>query len=130
LTVKVFDPAQRAEQPPHRMEGDVAGMGFAEGPHHLDPAAGSYRCGLAGHPALADARRSHYVHDTTAGTDHAVHHGVEGGHLPAPPDQARLGASHEAIPRVNRQQPVHAHRLVDSLDVHPLRFSQHHGVLD
>ena len=81
------------------LEGDVAGVRLAEGPEHLDPATGRQRRGLPGHPALADARRSHHIHDTTAATDRAVHHGVEGRHLPAPTDQARLGAPDQAIPR-------------------------------
>ena len=72
-------------------------MRFAEGPKHLDPASGCQRCSLPGHPGLADARRSHHIHDTTAATDRAVHDGVEGGHLPAPTDQARLGATDQAI---------------------------------
>ncbi len=53
-----------------------------------------------------------------------------GRHLPAPTDQARLGAPDQAIPRADRHQPARAHRFVGPLDAHPLRFSQHHGVLD
>ena len=35
-----------------------------------------------------------------------------------------------AISRADRHQPASAHRFVGPLDAHPLRFSQHHGVLD
>ncbi len=65
------------------------------------PRPAAKRRGLPGHPALADARRSDHVHHTTAATDRAVHHGVEGRHLPAPTDQGRLGTPDEAIPRLN-----------------------------
>ena len=95
--VEVGHAAARAQQPRHHMEGNVTGMRLAEGPKHLDPATGRQRRGLPGHPALADARRSHHIHHTTAATDRAVHHGVEGRHLPAPTDQARLGAPDQAI---------------------------------
>ena len=105
-------------------------MRFAEGPKHLDPATGRQRRGLPGHPGLADARRSHHIHHTTAATDRAVHQGVEGRHLPAPTDQARLGAPDQAIPRADRHQSACAHRFVGPFDAHPLRFRQHHGVLD
>ena len=106
------------------------GVGFAEGPKHLDPATGRQRGGLPGHPALADARWSDHVHDTTAATDRTVHEGVDGSHLPAPADQARLGAPDHAISWADPHQPAHAHRFVGTLDVHPLRFGQHGGVLD
>ena len=79
-------------------------MRFAEGPKHLDPATGRQRGGLPGHPGLADARRSHHIDHTTAATDRALDHGVERCHLPAPADQARLGARDQAIPRADRQQ--------------------------
>ena len=49
---------------------------------------------------------AHYVHDTTAATDRAVHNGVQRRHLPAPTDQARLGAPDQAIPRADRHQPA------------------------
>ena len=74
-------------------------MGFAEGPDYFDPATGRQRHDLPGHPGLADARRSHHVHDTTAAIDRPVHYGVNGGHLRAPPDQAGLGAPAQAIAR-------------------------------
>ena len=112
------------------MKGDVAGMGFAEGPHNLDPATGRQRRGFPGCPALADARRSHHIDHTTAATDRAVHHGLERCHLPAPADQARLGAPERAIPWADRQQPARAHRFVGPLDAYPFGFGQHHGVLD
>ena len=76
--------------------GTVARMRLAEGPKHLDPATGRHRCGLPRHPALADARRSHHVHHTTATTDRAVHHCLKRRHLPAPTDQARLGVPDQA----------------------------------
>ena len=54
---------------------------------------------------------SHHVHDATAPTDRAVHHGVKGRHLPAPTDQARLGAARPAhragrSPRADARAPV------------------------
>jgi hypothetical protein len=76
LAVKVFDSAQCAKQPPDCMEGDVAGMGFAEGRNHLDPASGRGRRGLPRHPAFADAGFSHHIHHATAAIACAVHHGV------------------------------------------------------
>ena len=126
FAVEVGHAGARAQQPRHGVERDVTGVGFAEGPKHLDPATGRQRRGLPGHPALADARRSHHIHDTTAATDRAVHHGVERRHLPAPTDQARLGAPDQAIPRADRHQPARAHRFVGALDAHPLRVRQHH----
>ena len=130
FALQVFDPAQRAQQPRHRVEGNIVGMRFAVDPHHLDPATGRGRRGLPRHPALADTWRSHHGHDTTAATGRAVHHGVEGGHLPAPTDQAHLGAPDQALPRPDRQQPVRAYGLVGALDGHPHRFRKHHRVLD
>ena len=108
FAVQVSHAAARPQQPRHHMERDLTGMRLAEGPQHLDPATGRQRRGLPGHPALADARRSHHIHHTTAATDRAVHHGVEGRHLPAPTDQARLGAPDQAIARADRQQPTRA----------------------
>ena len=35
-----------------------------------------------------------------------------------------------AIPRADRHQPARGNRFVGALDAHPLRFGQHHGVLD
>ena len=73
---------------------------------------------------------SDHIHDTAAPTDRAVHDGVEGRHLPAPTDQARLGAPDQAVPWADRQQSARGNWVVGPLDVHPLRFGQHHGVLD
>ena len=67
-------------------------MGFAEGPIHIDSATGSGRRGFPGHAALADARRSHHIHDAAVATDRAVDDGVDGRHLPVTTDQACLGA--------------------------------------
>ena len=105
-------------------------MGLAEGPKDFDPASGRQRRGFPGHPALADARRSHHIHHTTAATDRAVHHGVQGRHLPASTDQACFGAPGQAIPRADPHQPARGNRFVGPLDAHPFRFGQHHGVLD
>ena len=118
------------QQPRHRMERDLVGVGFAEGPKHVHPATGCGRRGLAGRPALADTRRSHHIHHTTAATDRAVHNGVDRGHLRPATDQGRLGAPDLAIARADRHQLARAHRFVGPLDAHPLRFTQHHGVLD
>ena len=107
------------------MKRDVTGMRLAEGPKHLDPVTARHRRRLPGRAALADARRSHHVHDATAAIDRAVHHGVKGRHLPTPTDQARLGAPDQPIARADRHQPARAHRLVGALDAHPLRFTQH-----
>ncbi len=115
FTLEVSHAAGRPQQPRHGMERDVARMGFAEGPKHLDPATGRKRRGLPGHPGLADARRSHHIPDTTAATDCAVHEGVECGHFPSPADQARLGATDQAIPRPDPHQPARAHRFVGTL---------------
>ena len=104
-------------------------MRLAEGPKHLDPAPGRQRRGLPRHPGLADARRPHHIHHTTAATDRPLQQGVDSGHLPAPTNQARLGASDQPIPRADRHQPARAHRVVGPLDAHPLRFTQDHGVL-
>ena len=130
FAVEVGHAGARPQQPRHRMEGNVAGVGLAEGPKHLDPATGRQRRGLARRPALADARRSHHIHDTTAATDRAVDHGVERRHLPVPTDQARLGAPDQAMPRLDRDQSARGHRFVGSFDAHPLRFGQHHQMLD
>ncbi len=130
FAVEVGHAAGRPQQLGHDVEGNVTGVGLAEGPQHLDPATGRQRRGLPGRPGLADARRSDHIHHTTAATDRAVHKGVECRHLPAPTDQARLGAPDQAIPRADRHQPARAHRFVGALDAYPLRFSQRHGVLD
>ena len=97
FAVEVGHAAARSQHPGHHLEGDVGSVGFAEGPKHLDPATGRQRRGLPGHPGLADARRSHHVHDTAAVTDRAVDDGVEGRHLPAPTDQPGFGAPDQAI---------------------------------
>ena len=97
-----------AQQLGHHTEGNVTGVGFAEGPHHLDAATGRHGRRLPGRPALADARRSDHVQHTTAATDRAVHHGVERRHLPAPTDQARLRAPDRPIPRADPHQPARA----------------------
>ena len=41
-------------------------------------------------------------------------------HLPAPTDQARLGAPDQALPGTDRQQSARAHWFVHALDLHPL----------
>ena len=130
FAVEVGHTAARPQQPRHHVEGNVTGVGFAEGPKHLDPATGGQRRGLPGHPGLADARRSHHVHHTTAATDRALHHGVERRHLPAPTHQGRLGAPELAVARADPHQPARAHRFVGPLDADPLRFTQYGGVLD
>ena len=62
---------------------------------------------------------------TTAATDRAVHHGVDGGHLPAPTDQGAPRHARPAPPaRPIAHQPTRGHRVVGALDAHPLRFGQ------
>ena len=73
---------------------------------------------------------SNTTSDATVPTDRAVNHGVKGGHLPAPTDQARLGAPDRHIPRPDPDQSTRAHRFVHAFDVHPLRFRQHREVFD
>jgi hypothetical protein len=99
-------------------------------PPDLDPATGRGRRGLPGDTGLADARRTHHIHDGTAATDCAVHHFLEGHHLPVPTHQARLGAPGQVMPRRDPQQPARCHRLAGPLDVHSIRFGQHDDVLD
>ncbi len=98
VAVEVGHAAARPQQPRHHPEGDVTGVGFAEGPKHLDPASCRDCGGLPGHPALADAWRSHHIHHTAATTDRAVHDRVQSRHLPTPTDQARLGAADRGHP--------------------------------
>ena len=93
-------------------------------------ASGRGRGGLPGHPAFADARRSHDIDHATAGTDGAVRKGVEGRHLPAPTDQTRLGAAAAASARADRHQSAHRNRFIRPLDVRLLGFTQQHDVLD
>ena len=108
--VEVSHAGARPQQPGDHTEGDVAGVGFAERPIHLDAATGRQRGGFPGNPGLADARRSHHIHHTTAATDGAIHKGVEDGHLPAPTDQARLLARHHPVARIHPEQPARARR--------------------
>ena len=119
-----------AQQLGHDVERDVTGVGFAHRPIHLDAATGGVRGGLAGRSALADTRRSHHIHDSAATADRAVHHRIEGRHLPcrAPPDSCRpAGRGHRAdrSPAVGKP-----HGFVGSLDAHQLWFAQHDFVLD
>ena len=101
--VEVGDAGARAQQSRHHLKGDVAGMGLAEGPVHLDTATRREHCGLAGRATLADTRRSHDIHHTAAATDRVIDEGVERGHLPSPSDQARLGVPDQALPRADAQ---------------------------
>ena len=130
VAVEISHAAARPQQPRHGVKRDVTSMRLAENPKHLDPATGRQRRGLPGHPALADARRSHHGHDSTAATDRAVHQGVERGHLPVPSDEVRVGAPNQAIAWADRDQPVCAHRFVSPFDAHRLRVGQNHSMLD
>ncbi len=130
VAVEVSHTAARPQQPRHGIKRDVTSMGFAEGPKHLDPATGRQRGGFAGHPGLADARRSHHVDHTAAATDHAVRNGVEGRHLPAPTDQACLLARQHPMARPHPKQPARKDGTVGTFDVHPLRFTQDSGIFD
>ena len=130
FAIKVGHAGARPQQSRHRLERNVAGVGFAEGPKHLDPTAGRQLHDLPRHPALADARRSHHVHDATVAADRAVDDRVEDRHLPVPADQAGLGAPDHTIPRSDRHQLAHRHRLVGPLDAHQLGVLQDRGVLD
>ena len=46
--------------------------------------------------ALADARRSHHADHSAVAIDCAVQQAVDGGHLPPPTDQSRLGDARHA----------------------------------
>src|SRR5437868_3245996 len=77
FAVEVSHTDARAEQLGQNVEGNVAGMRLAERPEDLDSAPGRQRCCLARRPRLADPRRSHDIHDTTAATGRAFHKAVE-----------------------------------------------------
>ena len=111
------------------MEGNLAGVGLAERPKHLDTAASGHRRGLPRHPALADTRGSHHTHDAPVAIDRAVQNGFYGGHLPAPTNQARQHAPDKTMPRLNHQQATRRHPSIDTLDVHRLVFTQHRAFL-
>src|SRR6185436_4234328 len=105
-------------------------MRLAEGPEHLDTAAGRQRSRFPGETTLADARGPHHIHNGTAAGNRAVDHRVEGRHLPAATNQARFGTPDQRIPWTYRKPPAHTHRFVDAFDAHPFRLSQRGGVLD
>ena len=98
VAVQVGHAGARPQQPRDQMERDVTGVGFAEGPKHLDAATGRQRRGLPSHPALTDARRSHHTGDTAAAHNRAVRDGFKRRHLPTPTDQAGLGTLGQAHP--------------------------------
>ena len=95
VAVEVSHTAARPQQPRHGIERDVTGVGFAEGPKHVDPATGRQRRGFPRRPGFADARRSHHIHHTTAATDRALHQGVE---RPPSPSADRPGSPRRAPP--------------------------------
>ena len=74
----------RAQQVRDHMERNVSGVGLAIAPYHLDPAIHRQCRRFTGHPGLADARRPCHTQHTTATANRLLHHGLEGGHLPAP----------------------------------------------
>ena len=59
-TIEFAYPGRRPQQPRDHMERDVAGMGLAKCPHHLNPATGRQRGGFPSHAALADTRQPHH----------------------------------------------------------------------
>ena len=67
-------------------------------PRNLPPSPPS-----PGPPGSCRCRGVPHVHDTAAAADRALHHRLEGRHLPAPTDQARPLAPGQAIPRADRQ---------------------------
>ena len=56
--------------------------------------------------------------------DRTVQQALNGGHLPPPTDQIRLGALDKAMPFLHAQQPLGRDRLIGTLDVHHLRLAE------
>ena len=56
--------------------------------------------------------------------DRTVQHALNGGHLPPPTHQIRLGAPDQAMPFPHAQQPAGRDRLIGTLDAHHLRLTQ------
>ena len=88
------------------MEGDLAGVRLAEGGEHLDARDGCHRRDLAHQTALADARWPHHADHSAVAVDCAVQQALDGGHLPPPTDQIRLGTPDSAMLFAHAQQPT------------------------
>jgi hypothetical protein len=127
---EALDAEGRSQQPRRRIERNVTGVGFAEGPEDFDSAGSRKRRGLSGHPALADARRSHHVDHAAATPDRAVDDGIECGHLPTPTDEAHVSAPEQTAAPVGRQQDTGGDGFGHALDLHELRFAQSRRVFD
>ena len=109
------------------MERDLAGMGFAGGGEHLDPAAVASVDGLAHDAALADTGWPDHPDHTPGTADRLIEDAGDGVHLPGAPDQGRLvPAMRPALSR--SQQPTRGNGLLGALDVHPLGRPEHGGV--
>ena len=114
----------RTQQPRHGMERDLAGVRLAEGGEHLHTTATRHRRHLAHQTALADARWSHHTHDRAVALDCTVQHALNGGHLPPPTNQIRLGTLDQAMPFLHAQQPLGRDRLIGTLDPNHLRLTE------
>ena len=71
-----------------------------------------------------------HAHHTTAAADRMLHHGLEGGHLPAPTDQSRFSAGSGPVSRLDGQQQTRRKWLVMALDEHQLGIGEDGSVLD
>jgi hypothetical protein len=110
------------------MEGDLTGVRLAEGGEHLHTASTRHGRHLAHQTALTDTGRTHHPDHSAVALNCTVQQAVNGGHLPPPTHQSRLGTLDSVMPFFHTQQPMGAHWFLKTLDAHHLRFTESRGV--
>jgi hypothetical protein len=104
------------------VEGDLAGVGFAECGEHLDITGSCHRRDFTHQAALTDARWPHHTDHRAVAVDCAVQQALNGGHFPVPSNQIRLCPPGSAVPVAHAQQPKSGDWFVGPLDQNVLRL--------
>jgi len=126
--VKLVDLEDGPQQPRHRVERDVPGMGLTERGEHLRAAGDGDRRDLPDQPALTDARRPDHTNRASGTAKRLVEHPCEPVHFPLAPDHRRLVAAC-APARRNAEKTTGRRRIAGALDAHQLRIAQFRAAL-
>src|SRR6516162_9437193 len=98
------------------MEGDLAGVRFAEAGEHLHTPGRCHSRDFTHQTALANARWPHHADHRAVPVDGALQQPLDGRHLPPPTDQIRLSTVDAATLFTYAQQSTGGHRRVSTLD--------------